>query len=564
MSEKRKIALLFVSAVIIYGIIISFFTSTVHIDVDEELYVALAKSFHYNGKFEYGNQLLDYSCVLYSMLISLAYFFYSPITIVFFMRMIGVITMCSSIFPIYLLAKDGLADGKKAVALSAFSMILPYMFDSAYLMQEVLSYPLFMWTLYFLYQTYETENRRKKSSLILGAVFSVLCVFTKTYMFFIPITLNICSLYYVLKGKNVKEYLRKTAVYDGIYLLFFAGMYFMIYIINGFEKGNNHYSSQFSNLFPISINTFIFGVIGCVIYLIFLVINTGFLPISTIFYRWWHEKEKIWITNFVVISIMFLIIEIVFMVVLTEEGTGTLPHKFLFRYFQIFVPTMFILFIKYYGDSRLIQSLKFLVMMEISLCVALVYFLCMKGNTRQAIIDGHLFLFIENLTKYIVPYADVIIIAILMIAFIILYRKCSGKIENVRLMMRCGVVGMIIFWIIEAVQLPYYNNVIVGGRQIESDSIKIAEYLNKMDYEYVYYVYRNEDEKNSYLRNFYGYLKQPYQIISETDAENLIYQTKNEQIAILSPENLINDIGDLKMVNLNNEVLFLYESTMVN
>ena len=115
MGEKRKIALLFCGAVIIYGIIISFFTSTVHIDVDEELYVALARSFHYNGRFEYENQILNYSCVLYSMLISLDYYFYSPETILFSMRIIGVIAMCSSVFPIYLLAKGVLSDSKKAL-----------------------------------------------------------------------------------------------------------------------------------------------------------------------------------------------------------------------------------------------------------------------------------------------------------------------------------------------------------------------------------------------------------------------------------------------------------------
>lgn len=556
MNQKTKITLLYLSSIIVYGIIASLFTSTVHIDVDEELYVALAKSFHYNGRFEYGSQLLDYSCVLYSMLISLAYYFYSPATILFCMRMIGVIVMCSSIFPIYFLAKDVLKDDKKAFTLSAFLSIMPYMFDSAYLMQEVLSYPLFMWTLYFLYKTYEEKNRRKKVFLILAAIFSVLCVFTKTYMFFIPITLNLCIMYYVVKGKRIKEYITSTAIYDGVYLMLFAGMYFWVFAINGFEQGSNHYSSQISRLFPIGLNTIIFGAIGCGIYFTFLVINTGFLPISTVFAKWHHEKQKSWFINFVVISIVFLVLEIVFMIVLTEEGTGTLPHKFLFRYFQIFVPPILILFIKYKEESKLISSLRYILAMEATLGIALVYFILMQGKTRQAIIDGHLFLFLENAARYIVPYADVIAMILLMSILAVVYLWSRKKNENVQTILRAVVVGMMFFWIVEVIQLPYYNNTIAGGKQIQNDSIKIAEYLNKENYEYVYYVYKDEEEQNSYKRNFYGYVKQPYQVVSEEDVSGLLHQ--KYKIALLTCGDLSTYDEKLTEIDLDNESLFLY------
>ena len=556
MNQKTKIALLYLSSIIIYGIIASLFTSTVHIDVDEELYVALAKSFHYNGRFEYGNQLLDYSCVLYSMLISLAYYFYSPATILFSMRMIGVIVMCSSIFPTYFLAKNLLEDDKKAFKLSAFLSIMPYMFDSAYLMQEVLSYPLFMWTLYFLYKTYEETNRRKNIFLILAPIFSVLCVFTKTYMFFIPITLNLCIMYYVVKGKRIKEYITSTAIYDGIYLILFAGMYFLVFAINGFEQGSNHYSSQISRLFPIGLNTIIFGGIGCGIYFTFLIINTGFLPISTVFDKWHHDKQKSWFINFIVISIIFLILEIVFMIVLTEEGTGTLPHKFLFRYFQIFVPPILILFIKYKEESKLICSLKYVLVMEASLGIALGYFIIMQGKTRQAIVDGHLFLFLENIARYIVPYADAIAMILLMSILIVVYLWCRKKNTNMQTILRATAVGMMLFWIVEVVQLPYYNNTIAGGRQIQNDSIKIAEYLNKENYEYVYYVYKDEEEQNSYMRNFYGYIKQPYQVVSEADVGDLLEQ--KQRMALLTCSDFLAYDEDLEEIDLNNERLFLY------
>ena len=138
----RKIWGVFILSVIVYGIIAAVFTSTVHIDVDEELYTALARTFHYQGRFGTGDDILNYSCVLYSMLISLAYYFYEPDRILFLMRLIGVISMCSAVFPIWLLAKKVLKDDREAFIISLFTMILPYMFDTSYLMQEVLSYPL--------------------------------------------------------------------------------------------------------------------------------------------------------------------------------------------------------------------------------------------------------------------------------------------------------------------------------------------------------------------------------------------------------------------------------------
>ena len=199
--EDKQVLVLFLAAVVVYGIIVSFFTSTVHIDVDEELYVALARSFHYCRRFEYNGQIPNYNCVLYPMLISLAYYVYSPGRILFVMRMFGVTILCSSVFPIYLLAKQILKDRRKAVLLSSFLMIMPYMFDSAYLMQEVLNYPLFIWAVYFINSFYDNENDAGKNKyLVYGAVLSVLCVFTKTYMFFLPVTVNLCALYY-MKGK---------------------------------------------------------------------------------------------------------------------------------------------------------------------------------------------------------------------------------------------------------------------------------------------------------------------------------------------------------------------------
>lgn len=148
MKEESKkfhigIGLIFLCSMCIYGTWVTCFTAPVHVKVDEELYLGLARTFHYQGFFGMGKQTYSYSCVLYSMLISIAYF-----------------------------------------------------------MQEVLCYPLFMWTVYFLYSAKKMQSILR---YVIAAVFSVLCLYTKTNMFFIPIIVNVYVLLELILQKDVKE-----------------------------------------------------------------------------------------------------------------------------------------------------------------------------------------------------------------------------------------------------------------------------------------------------------------------------------------------------------------------
>lgn len=559
--EGKKILLIFLTAILVYGIVVSFFTSTVHVNVDEELYLSLARSFHYNGKFEYENQIMDYNCVLYSMLISSAYYFYSPERILFLMRMIGVVSMTSTIFPVYLLAKDYLNDSKKAMSVSAFLMIMPYMFDCAYIMQEVLAYPLFMWTVYFLYSAYTKEDK-KINFLLGGAVLSILSMFTKTYMFFVPIVVNICAFVEVAKDKNrSKNVVFSTVIYDVVCVVFFIGMYYMIFAINGYEKGTNHYESQFALLFPIGVNTIVWGIIGCVVYAAFFIVNVGVFPVGVLFKQWSNVKNRSWLYLFLMVSVPMLIIEIVFMIVLTEQGIGKLPNKFSFRYFHIFVPIVFIIFEKFRGDVSFLKSFKIKTLMIASLCVAIVYFASMKGNTVQAIIDGHFFLFLENLTKYIVPGADVLIMMFFLIFLIIvisMYPKIENNTKVITRFIHIIVIGIGLFWLVELVQLPYYTNIIADGTHIQEDSVQIAQFLNREEYDILYYVYASTEERNSYMRNFYGYIIQPYQVISKEKMNEILErQENNTKEAFLFPADMLVENDKLEKVPLGTQRLIL-------
>lgn len=522
----KKIIVLYLFFILLYGIVASLFTSTVHTDVDEELYLSMARSFFYEGRFAVGDSILNYSCTLYSMLISLAYFFYEPESILTVMRLIGVVTMTSAIFPIWLLSEKLLGDKKISLYITVFSMFFPFMFDTAYLMQEVLSYPLFLWAILFLLYALEGD---KPCHFVLSALFSVLCFFTKTYLFFIPVVINLVQGLEIIsvrkKSINTKK-LKGILAYDITYVIAFAALYVFPYILHGFEKGSNHYSSQFSKLFPITGFTIACAVSCCILYAAFFIVNTGMIPFAALIKK---QKEasgfekKFW--SFILISAMFLILEIVVMIVLTEEGNVLMPRKYLFRYFHIFSVPMLLALLSVERQEKEWMSKAQMVMICAAGGIAILYWLIMCGKTRHGIIDGHFFVALENMNR-VVPYAAVVALA-LFIAAILFVRKRKKLYKVLALAAVAG------FWILNAVQLPYYTNVVADGKNIEQDAIRIAEYANENEVSAIYFVKR--DSANPYLQNCYGYFTQPFIVIGEeqigeyADKENSIIVTTDAE-----------------------------------
>lgn len=557
MRKRGTVVGIYLAAILFYGFFVSLFSSTVHVGVDEEIYLALAKSFHYHGRFEIAGEPSSYTCILYSALISVAYYFYAPETILLFIRLIGVLTMCSAVFPIALLAQKILQDEKKVLKLCVVSMTLPYMFDCAYLMQEVLSYPLFLWTLYFFYCAHENAHSyRVNIHIAICAFFSVLCFFTKTYLFFIPVAINILYFHELITKKERKKTIKKVLSYDVVYLILTCMIYVGIRMTNGFAQGSDHYGNQFQQLFPMEVSTVVCGIFNMLFYLAFLFWNMGMVPMLSLYINNQYLKEGEGKTaEFCKLSLALLVIEIVVLIVMTEERGEPLPHKFLFRYFQIFVPIVLILF------ERMRQELISLTEKWVKYAIGgftvvpMIYFLILRGDTRQSIIDGHFFLLLENATKYIIPYADVIIVGICGGMLVYLIWKNGKSTEMLfRKITLLGGIAIGIMFIVNCFQLPFYNNVIAGGKQIQKDSIKIADYLNENEYELVYYI-ENEDY---YLGNFYGYIKQPHKVIKMEDLEQCLEKDKDKKTAVISGDKMAEKSMILSDSGLDTEKITLY------
>lgn len=260
-------------------------------------------------------------------------------------------------------------------------------------------------------------------------------------------------------------------------------------------------------------------------------------------------KGKFW--NFIFLSIIFLIFEIVVMIVLTEEGNVLIPHKYLFRYFQIFTVPLLLAFVSSIKIKEIWENKKNLLLLGMACIIVVLYWIIMYQRTSHGIIDGHFFVLLENANR-VIPYAGAIIIAGLSSVVLgWLIRR------NMRFLKLLTVSVVMCFWFLNCVQLPYYSNVIACGAGIESDAIKIAEHFNTNDISSIYYV--QVKTANPYLQNCYGYFKQSFTEIELDQVENYAHIQGNAFIIPIdsSMEEMLEKFG-LERMNLETELLNIY------
>jgi len=498
-----------------------FFTIPVHLGVDEQLYISMAKSFHYTGHFAENGQILNYSCYFYSILISLAYFFYSPEKIVFLFRCIGVVCMLSSIFPVYLLAKQIFGQSRMIWGITLVSAIIPSMSDIAYCMQETLAYPIALWIMLCIYRETKREDEVHLSyDSILIMILGAIGYFVKTYLIFIPVSYLIYVLLQMALQRN-KHAVRKLLFPAVTFLICYLVGKVGLIVINGGISGVNHYSQQFSGLFPINFHT-ILSIVSCIIfYTLALLFYWGVFPciLPLVNYKSYKRHDQRYIL-FLLIAILMLIMEIVILIVVTEERKAYIPHKFLYRYFQILEIPVFCMFMKMNGNSARWGKSRFLFIAS-SVSMAF-YFGIMGLQMRTAIIDAPVFLLFENATKHVFAGAGCMACVTIMIAGILGYLYYRNYIQGfIACYKKVLLIGIILFMLINSIQLPYYSDTVANGNAISEDACDIAAYLNQKQISRVYYVTGTADR---YEQAVYAYLKSDMVVVSPEEADAIAGQ----------------------------------------
>lgn len=317
-------------------------TVAVYQDVDEELYISMARTFFFDGNFAKNYEVLNYNCIIYSMVIAIAYFFYSAENILFIMRIIGVLLMISSVFPIYLLSKEILKSKYKALMIAAFSLLIPEFSLSFYLIQEVMCYPVFLWIAYLVYLKFT----REKTKIIDGLLILLLALifFIKSYAIVFAAAYFGALCLIELKNKNYKK-IGKIVLQGIICLgLIIAGM-ILLKVING--DGVNHYSGQIAGIFPLTMKKILAFIYGIFFYGLFFTFCIGFLPVFTaIFERKKYEEHDRSFILFLLLGTLFTILEVSAVVFIPEEAGKIYPFKFCYRYLAPLAIPYILMFLK--------------------------------------------------------------------------------------------------------------------------------------------------------------------------------------------------------------------------
>ncbi|MFH1455593.1 MAG: glycosyltransferase family 39 protein [archaeon] len=144
---------------------------------DGYIYAEMAQNFFHTGQMlVYGTPVYFYPPI-YAMFLSISYLFNDMTVVYLVMKVINVLLSTSIIFPTYLLAKEFLST-KKSFITAMLVGVLPSTFAfSSFLMAENLFYPLFMFSIYFVYKSF-TSNARYWD--LFAGVFIGLTYLTKT------------------------------------------------------------------------------------------------------------------------------------------------------------------------------------------------------------------------------------------------------------------------------------------------------------------------------------------------------------------------------------------------
>ncbi len=474
-KEWVELGLIFAIAFIFYGVVALKMGNIVFYPGDESRFLALAKSLHFSGNISEHYMIKNYDDVFYPFLLSLGYFFYTPEHILDIFRCIGVILMTSAVFPTYFLARK-MEIGKifninGAVVVTVLSVLIPEMTYTAYLMEEVLLYPLFMWMLYLVYL--EFEDREKISRINIPVIILFFLSYTaKTFAVVFAGVYFLTVFIFGIKNRDKKIILK--SIFSGcIFLLLVVILKGILFMMNGMQIGYSHYDSQALAIFPITFQVIIGLIRGLLFYFGWFILFTGIVPVLVLCSNFKHfeKKDVLWAANLLGL-IIFTIFEIVMIIHYSEEGTAVEVSRFHYRYlFYFFIP-MLMLLIKYkdIGNKKIAYSIAVFEIIVLS-----AFFVTVNEN-GQGICDGIMCLFFKRLNEYQGGTDTLYTILLIMLAGIILlliYNK-NDKIINVSVSI---ILALILIIIPLSLKIPIENSAYT--EKYIDDYIRVANYINE-------------------------------------------------------------------------------------
>ncbi len=157
----RKIVLLYLAASALYAALAVILRNVPNIVIDESLYTNITRGL-LAGQLTYRGQPVLYPYLLYPLALVPVYRLQALLggDIYVWVKVFGALLICSSVFPVYLLAKDVTGEEKKAFLASALTALIPDMLMCSLEMSESLIWPLALWMMYFAWRLIRLNSVR--------------------------------------------------------------------------------------------------------------------------------------------------------------------------------------------------------------------------------------------------------------------------------------------------------------------------------------------------------------------------------------------------------------------
>ena len=331
--------LLFFLSVAVRFLLAYFFRHGPSVTIDESLYINIAKSLAAGEGIAYRAQPVPYLYILYPLLLTPLYLFPLPFDLYRVIQLYNAILVSTSVFPVYLFAKDFSGSKKKALLASLFTLLMPDIQMAGFLMTESLIWPLSLWIIFFAYRLYSAEDQQMLYGILTG-LFTAFLFWTKPGAFAMGLALLFAALF--LGDKQHKPSCRPAALAGlGTCTVFIILFYVLYTVVFGYELSVlGLYSKQ---LTTISAKWFAAVAEFSLLQLLLFAIACGgvLFVLPYVFLRKYEKHQQFFLSAFTLGLVATAIGTAALVDMFLWNGSFTNPQLHL-RYTAMYVPVMVI------------------------------------------------------------------------------------------------------------------------------------------------------------------------------------------------------------------------------
>ena len=520
MNKSVKYLVLIFLAFVILKVILSSFVVTPGPYSDGYIYLKMARSFFYNGVFDIHGVPSHQFPPLYPMIISVAYLFKDMQIIFFFIKLINAILSSLIIFPAFLLAKEFLTE-KKSLLFAVLISVLPSNFSfSQYIMAENLFYPLFLFSIYFMYKSFTTKYYKYD---ILAGLFIGLSVLTRYIgIVLIPAFFLSCILYFVItKRLELKKRIVLVSMFAFIILFWIIrnGILFG-FKLNGILSENQSREATLALSHTYTLESFL---TLFVFYLAYYILSSGVFPFILNLTMIKNMFKKSNLSYFLIISFSTILFTLLTM---ANHNSGRLDRspvsfywfsgKIIGRYADMVLPLIFLIsFIVIFLHRSNLKKMRYSVVITILILLfssQIIFLSLLPPNNQSLSWAGFLSIFINYIfygriiTERFFSWNSLIILTTLFLSLGLISAYLIKKINLNKVLSFL----MIIFMLFSLSNYGY--NYIYNERYlVNNEQMKLGSWLNDYDSGKISNVLidirdKCEDGKEDQLALYCGYL----------------------------------------------------------